>query len=289
MVRRAIPLVVSLALALVVAAPPVAANASGERDTAVTRCGTGGMRLATVPETQEEAVYNDEIVVCDYGPTTSPRYGLSNSTPVVWAFYDSRNTTVVPTSSRITHQATGVTQIFWSFLIAKKIFGNAWVVAPGETVWLSSIDEVSFGVADDAINSAWLFYQRQAGLITKLGQVYGKRIATADSTSKARTFLWNCAAAGIKTGKLVTADDDQDPLDLAAGWVHSARADKDCASSFQKFAKSNRDVPASENTTAKWFTTSDLDAADTYLTRITKARNALVVLEDVITKLHPRV
>lgn len=116
------------------------------------------------------------------------RYNFTNDSPVVWAFYDSVRTGEVPASSRMHYKLKGTVALFRQFAIAEHIAHSAWIVSPGETVWLESLENVSFGIATPLISSSWLLYRQQSSKISELGKSYAKRIATMGSKSRTRTF-----------------------------------------------------------------------------------------------------
>jgi hypothetical protein len=275
-----------LCVGLAVAMSPDTAFAGGiaRPHTGVNDC-ESGVGIATIPSTTEEAIYNDELTLCDLGTSSGQagRYSFRNDSPVVWAFYDTILTGQLPRNNRIHYLTSAIVPLFRPMALAEHISRTNWIVAPGETVWLDSLVDVSFGVATPLINSSWLLYRQQADKLSALGVSYAKRIATTASTSRTRTFLWNCVAAGVTTHNTLKAGTTLPPIQYAAGWLSAAKADSQCASSFAKlFKKKSPTLPGSTTSVKKWFSTARLSAAESFLEDIDSSRAAMTIADEVI-------
>ena len=234
--------------------------------------------MQTTPSSPVEAEYNDDLTVCDWGPFASSighklaRYSFKNGSPVVWAFYDTVNTTLVPRPPTVmTFYSTGIAPLFRKFAQAKHIVDNDWLIAPGETVWFSSLDYVGATPAFPQITAAWLVYNYEANKLMDLGTDYAKRIATTGYASKTRTFLWNCSFAAISTKKSLALSSDADPQDIAKSWLASAAKDGTCIDSYKAlFPKKTTKVPSSIYM-GKWFNTKTLTETNEIVEKIDKS------------------
>jgi hypothetical protein len=291
MMRRALSLLLTVILALGVAltTSPQVATADGivRPHTGVGACGLGSQGVETVPATAEEASYNEELTLCDWGQYPSPdqlaRYSFTNYSPVVWAFYDSNRTGLTPASNKIHYKLAGTVAVFRQFAIDAKISPTVWIVAPGETVWLESLANVAFGIATPLINSSWLLYKQQSDKVTNLGTSFAKRIATTGYQSKTRTFLWNCVAAGITTKNTLKAGSNRPPIELASSWLSTAKSDGQCVDSFTAlFPKKSSKLSQSTTSVTKWFSTKNLSTAVSFLDDIKEARAASTIIDGLI-------
>jgi hypothetical protein len=277
--RRALSLTLAAILVIgigVTSSPRVAVAAGPVRPHAeVSGCPSGKTHIATRPDTEQEAAYNDDLVLCDWGYSEGHyRFSFKNDSPVVWAFYDTNQTDEVPSYGSIYHDPTGIAPLFWRFATAYGIAHSEWIVAPGETVWLDSLIDVSFGLAQPVLATSWLFYKQQADKIVKLGKDYAKRIATTGYASKTRQFLWDCAAAGVTTDNALKAD-DEDVIVYAANWATAAKTGGECIQSFTHlFPKKVKKLPSSTYSVGKWFNSTEkvLSKASTYLDDIRVSR-----------------
>lgn len=278
--RRGLPLLLAALLAVgsvAVSAPrPAAAGEAVRPHTALTSCPDGSTRLGTYGETDAEIEYNDDILLCDWGPQPDGvlRFDFTNNSPVVWAFQDAEQKWLVPQYNTIQHQPSGVAPLFSKFAAWAGMSGSNWIAAPGETVSLASVDSLAWAIANPTMMSSWLVYKWQADKLTKLGKDYAKRIATTGYASRTRTFLWNCVDASVTARNTLTTDTDADPLDFAATWLTSAKKSGDCVDAFTELfpKKSSSRLPTSTGSIGKWFNTRSLSTASAFVGDIRESR-----------------
>lgn len=282
LVRRAllIPLAATAALAITLTTSPQMATADGilRPHIGVTDCDAGTLGIETFPENYEEAQYNDDLTLCDWGLGSGQpaEYSFKNESPVVWVFYDSIYTQYSPSSGRLHFKTTGIVPLFRDFALSSEVWSTPWIVSPGETVWLDSLVNVSFGIASPLVNSSWLLYKHQAAKVAALGKSYAKRIATTKYESKTRTFLWECVAAGITASNSLSADSKLDAIDFASSWLTTAKSVVGCKGSFKSlFPKKPPKLPASTTSLSKWFDPKTLNTASKYIDDIDKSRTAI--------------
>lgn len=261
--RRATAIMLSVALAVGGGVSTASQSAAAEEfirlHTDLNGCLAGVTRLGTYAETELEAQYNDDLVLCDWGvqePGT-PQFTFTNNSPVVWAFRDGVETSKVPVFNTIYHGPTGITSLFSQFATYSGIAANDWIVAPGETVSFDSVSSIRWEIANPRITSSWLLYKQQADKIANLGESYAKRIATTNYKSKTRNFLWNCAAAGVTTKNAINGRSNEDPLDFATTWLKAAKTAPDCVRSFADlFPKKSSKLPSSTRSPGRWFSST---------------------------------
>ena len=260
--------------------------------TALSGCPAGVTRVGTYPETELEAEYNDALVLCDRGhqPTGALQFTFTNNSPVVWAFRDGVERWKVPVSNSIRHEPVGIVPLFSQFATQFGIVGNDWIVAPGETVSLESISSIGWAIAYPRITSSWLLYKQQADKIAQLGTLYAAQIATRNYESKARTFLWNCAAAGVTTRNALSTGTNADPVDVAATWLKTARTDAACTESFADlFPKRSSTLPSSTQSARKWFTSAKNSLSETsaFVSKIQASRQWMANVTGLIRSIRP--
>ena len=233
--------------------------------------------LRTVPSTEVEAEYNDDLTVCDWGPFfdsiyhKTARYSFRNASPVVWAFYDTVYTSRIPRQppTHIYVDDNDIAPLFREFALDKHIINNGWIVSPEETVWFSSLEYVGFTPAYARITAAWLVYNYAANKLRDVSTAYVKRMATAGS--KTRTFLWNCTYAAISAKKSLALNSDRDPTDVAKSWLGSAAKASGCIDSYKAlFPKRTAKLPPSTYM-RKWFNATTLTEADEIVEKIGKS------------------
>jgi hypothetical protein len=291
---RALALVIStiLAVGLAVTTAPQMASAEGiiRPHMGMNDCPEAATGIQTIPSTDQEAEYNDDLTVCDWGPffdsifDQRAQFSFTNDSPVVWAFYDAVQTNQTPLSSLIYYNTSGITPMFRQFAFSTQISPTDWIVSPKETVWLSSLDNVAFTPADPSITSSWLLYKQQANKIKSLGTAYAKRIATRNYESKTRTFLWNCVAAGITTENALKTNFNNDALGSASSWLSSAKDGSQCIDSFNNlFRKKLTNHPQITSDVSEWFSTSKLTEASGFVAKI---KSSDELLETIIGVFH---
>ncbi|WP_374010381.1 hypothetical protein [Leifsonia sp. LS-T14] len=229
--KRALALALAAVLGVGVVSASAGPAAAGARD-----CEAPSVGVETYAETELEAEYNDMLTLCDLGQPQrlgDYQYSFTNDSPVVWAFYDAIYTGNVPRTSAIKHATNSATSLFSKFTTWAGFSHTEWVVAPGETVWLSSLTNVKFGVATALITSSWLFYNQQAKKLADLGKGYAANIATNKFRSKTRTFLWQCSWAAVNTANALKSSEKIEPLSFASAWASSAVNDYNCGASFK--------------------------------------------------------
>ncbi len=255
-------------------------------------CPAGVTRLGTYAETELEAEYNDHLVLCDWGPQQpgTLQFTFTNNSPVVWAFRDGVEPSKVPVFNTIYHEPTGIAPLFSRFATYFGIAGNDWIVAPGETVSLESVSSIGWEIAFPWITSSWLLYKQQSDKIAKLGKSYAARIATTNYESKTRTFLWNCAAAGVTTRNALNSGGKADPLDFAATWLTTARTDAACTESFADlFPKKSSRLASSTQSPRKWFNTATtaLKKTSAFVSEIEASREWMTNVTGLIRSVRP--
>lgn len=283
--KRAVAFALAAALGVgVVSASSSSAVASADD------CEAPSVGLQTIAETPLEAEYNDLLTLCDLGetrPAEDYEYSFTNDSPVVWAFYDSVYDEDVPHWSDIAHATDTATSLFSQFTTWAGLSHSEWIVAPGETVWLTSLDDVKFGVAKPLITSSWLFYNHEAEKIADLGKDYAKRIATSGYKSKTRAFLWNCAWAAVDTANALKKSKKIEPLSFASAWTTSAMNDYYCGKSFKDlFPKKSSALPSSTYSKAKWFNPNVLKKASSYLGEIKTSSEILATVRGIFRTVH---
>ncbi|MDB4891028.1 MAG: hypothetical protein JWL61_2883 [Gemmatimonadetes bacterium] len=280
--RRVLPFMLTAALVVGVAVtttttqPAAAASeAVVQPRTDVHSCDARSTRVSTYAKTDLEAQYNEDLVLCDWGPQQPGhyRFTFTNKSPVVWAFKDRVETWLVPANNAIFHEQTGVAPLFSKFAIASHLSHSEWIVVPEEQVAIASLDTLAWGVATPMIISSWLLYKQQAEKIKKLGTAYAKRIATTGYASRTRTFLWNCVAAGVTTNNAVKSDGNANSLDFAATWLATAKKGSDCVESFHDlFSKKSSKLPSVTYSMEKWFNRKALTPASEIVGEIKVSR-----------------
>jgi len=278
--KRVLPLVIAMVFAAGAVSTPVeravarTSSAESAETTAQGSCPDGAVEKGIYAQNQVEADYIGDLTLCDWAPQPSDhyRYSFTNESPVVWGFRDAFQQTTVPVDSTIHHDPMGIAPLFSVFITAMGISESDWILAPGETVWLSSIDRLEFGLATPVIASAWLLYKQQSSKLKSLGKQYWNRLITTRYPSKTRTFLWNCVAAGASLGPALDTDVGKDPLDFAIDWMDSAKSDRDCIRSFSDLFKKSSKPASQTSSVTKWFTTKGLDKASDFLGTIKVTR-----------------
>ncbi|MGO4300203.1 hypothetical protein [Leifsonia sp. RAF41] len=292
--RRIAALALSIALVTTgcaIATPRSAAAQPGlQPHTGVHSCPDDTTRIGTYSETDLEAEYNEDLVLCDWGPQEPGhfQFTFTNESPVVWAFKDRIQTAYVPENNSIYHEPTGIAPLFSTFAIEAGIAGNDWIVAPGERVSIASLDTLAWGVATPLITSSWLLYKQQADTIVKLGKQYAKRIATTGYASRTRTFLWNCTEAGVTTRNALRVDSNDDAVDVAASWLSTAKTDSACVKSFSDlFAKKSSKLPPATYSIKKWFNTGGISEASAFVGEIMTSREWIRDLTGLVRSFRP--
>ncbi|MBG6058198.1 hypothetical protein RCH16_001566 [Cryobacterium sp. MP_M5] len=294
--RRTIVILLSAALAAGGGIPPASQLAVAEEvvrpHTEVSSCPAGVTEVGTYAESELEAEYKDDLVLCDWGPQQpgTLQFTFSNNSPVVWAFRDGVERSKVPVFNTIYHEPVGIAPLFSQFAIYTGIVDNDWIVAPGETVSLASISSIGWGIAFPRITSSWLLYKQQADKLARLGKSYAAQIATTNYESKTRTFLWNCVEAGVTTRNALSSGTNADPVDFAATWLKTARADAACTKSFAElFPKKSSKLPSSVQSPRKWFdtTTKGLSKAGAFVSEIKASREWMANVTGLIRSIRP--
>jgi hypothetical protein len=259
-------------------------------------CPKASTGIRTIPSTDQEIQYNDDLTVCDWGPLFKlfnhrAQYSFKNASPVVWWFYDSAGSTavgghVIPQWSVMYPDTWGITPMFRQFAIGTGLMPTGWLVSPGETVWLTSLYNVSFTPADPLITAKWLLYKQQADKLKSIGTEYAKRISTNNYESKTRTFLWNCVNEAVTLNNARKTDMVDDPYGSALSWMNAASDGSQCKDSFKDlFQKKLKNHPVVTSSSDKWFSTTNLKKASTFLDDI---KSSGETLETVVGIFHFR-